>query len=131
MTGCVEWMLLQAPPETPKGRRMPSRLSLRRGRIHLQRQTAVMTEISCLFDLLAEGAALGEACDSARRLAKHDVAIAAENDGLRVGEDGGDLKAPRALDVHEVGVRGLNQALELVAALLLAHVGVEEINIHL
>lgn len=43
-------------------------------------------------------------------------------------EDGGDGKAAWALDIHEVRVRRLHQALELVLPLLMLKGGVEEID---
>jgi hypothetical protein len=44
-----------------------------------------------------------------------------------VGEHGGDVEAARALDIHEVAVGALDQALELVLAGLSLGVGVKEI----
>ena len=44
-----------------------------------------------------------------------------------MGENGGDAEATGALDIHEVAVGALNQALLLVKATLGGGVGVEEI----
>ncbi len=44
-----------------------------------------------------------------------------------MAEDGGDLVAARALDVHEVAVGMLHQALQLVLALLLFGTRVEQV----
>ena len=54
--------------------------------------------------------------------------LGAHDSSLGVGEHGGDLQAAGALDVHEVGVGGLNQALQLVLLLLGAHVRDGEVN---
>ena len=43
-------------------------------------------------------------------------ATLADDDGLRVREDGGDGEAAGALDVHEEGARSWDQSLELVLA---------------
>lgn len=49
-----------------------------------------------------------------RRLAQHGRAAAADDDGLRVREDGRDGEAAGAFDVHEEGARGRDEGLELV-----------------
>jgi hypothetical protein len=51
----------------------------------------------------------------------------AQDDGLSVAEDGRNLVAARTLDVHEVGVGVLHQALELVLALLVFGSGVQKV----
>jgi len=51
--------------------------------------------------LSPERAALGETGLTTGRLAKDLRATGADDDGLCVGEDGGDGEATRALDVHE------------------------------
>lgn len=51
--------------------------------------------------LSPERAALGESGLTTGRLAKDLRAAGADDDGLCVGEDGGDGKAAWALDVHE------------------------------
>ena len=83
-----------------------------------------------LLNLLPEGAPLGQTGDTTSRLAKHRVAASAEHDRLRMTVDRRDLQAAGALDVHEVAVRALNQALQLVLALLVGGVRVQEVNIH-
>ena len=81
------------------------------------------------LDLLAEGAALGQPGLAARRLAQHGTARAAQHNGLRMREDGGDVEAAGALHVHEEGVRGLHQALQLVPALLQLARRVQQVNV--
>lgn len=49
-----------------------------------------------------------------RRLAQHGRAAAADDDGLRVREDGRDGEAAGAFDVHEERARGRDEGLELV-----------------
>ena len=51
----------------------------------------------------------------------------AEDDGLSVAENGGDLVATGALDVHEKGVGVLDQTLQLTLALFLLREGVQQI----
>lgn len=80
-----------------------------------------------LMLLSSEGASFCEARLAARGLAQHGGAAHAEHHGLRVAEHGGDLIAAWALDVHEVGVGALHQALLLVLALLLLRGGVQEV----
>merc|ERR1719183_948671 len=92
--------------------------------------TGPLNKTARLLGLLAEGAALREASETTGGLAEHHVAVAAEHDGLRMGEDRGDLEAAGALDVHEEGIGGLNQALELVLLLLLLRAGVQQVDIH-
>ena len=48
-----------------------------------------------------------------------------------MAEDGGDVKATRALHVHEEAVRGLHQALELVLLLLVRGTRVEKVILNL
>merc|ERR1719446_1537583 len=83
-----------------------------------------------LFDLLPEAAPLRQARDTSSRLAEHRVAASAQNDRLCVRVDRGDLEAPWALHIHEIAVRALDQALELVHALLRSRFRVEEVDIH-
>jgi len=64
--------------------------------------------------LATEGAALSELSLSTGGGAEDGAAGTAENYGLGVREDGSDVEATGALDVHEVRVRGLHQTLELV-----------------
>ncbi len=44
-----------------------------------------------------------------------------------MGEDGGDVEAARAFDIHEIAVRALDQALQLVLPGLGFRAGVKEI----
>lgn len=53
--------------------------------------------------LPSERAALGQSCLTTGGLAEDSGAALADNDGLGVGEDGGDGEASGALDVHEEG----------------------------
>lgn len=77
--------------------------------------------------LLPERASLSQPCLSSGRLAKDRSARAANDDGLGVREDGGDVEAPRALDVHEKGAWSRHKHLHLVLASLRGWVGVEKI----
>lgn len=47
-----------------------------------------------------------------------------------MGEDSDNVEASGALNVHEEGVRGLDQALKLVLLLLIGSGGVEQIDGH-
>lgn len=62
------------------------------------------------------------------RLAKDSAARGAEDNGLGVAEDGADVQAAGALDVHEVRVGRLYESLELVGALLVLDGGVKKID---
>lgn len=64
---------------------------------------------SCL--LSAERAALGESGLTTGRLAEDGGAALADDDGLGVGEDGGDDEAAGALDVHEERAGGGDKSL--------------------
>jgi hypothetical protein len=91
--------------------------------------TAQREENQSETDLLSpERATLGQSGLAARRLAENGRAALADDDGLGVGEDGGDGEAAGALDVHEEGSRSGNKRLELVLAGLGSRRGVEEIN---
>lgn len=61
--------------------------------------------------LPSERAALGQAGLATGGLAKHGCAALADDDGLGVGEDGGDGEAAGALDVHEEGARSRHKSL--------------------
>lgn len=80
-----------------------------------------------LIRFLAERAALRKLCAATSGGAEDGVAGSAKDDGVSVGEDSGDTHAAGALDVHEVGVRGLNKTFLLVGSLLLSDGGVEEV----
>jgi hypothetical protein len=75
-----------------------------------------------------ERAALREPSLATGRLAEDGRAALADDDGLGVGENGGDGEAPRALDVHEEGTGTGHKGLELVLAGLSSRAGVEKIN---
>lgn len=78
--------------------------------------------------LLTERAALGQASLTTGGLRENLSARAADDDGLGVGEDGGDGEATRALDVHEERVGVLHKSLELVRASLLLGGGVQKVD---
>lgn len=61
---------------------------------------------------------LGQLGTAAGRLAQNGRASRAHDNALGVAEHGGDLVAAGALHVHEVRVRVLHQALQLVLPLL-------------
>ena len=74
-----------------------------------------------------ESASFSEFALSSGRFTEDVLAIVAGNDGLGVAEDDSSLVAASALDVHEVGVGVLHQALELVLALLVFGSGVQKV----
>ena len=61
--------------------------------------------------LLAERASLSETSLSTGRLTKDGSARAADDNSLGVREDGGDVEASGALDVHEERTGGRDQGL--------------------
>lgn len=61
--------------------------------------------------LSSERATLGESGLTTGRLAQDGGAALADDNGLGVGEDGGDDEAAGALDVHEEGSRGGDKSL--------------------
>jgi hypothetical protein len=65
--------------------------------------------------LSSERAALGQSGLSSRRLAEHSCASLADDDGLGVGEDGGDREAAGALDVHKEGPRSRHKKLRVAS----------------
>lgn len=83
-----------------------------------------------LVDLSTVAASLGKSGLAAGGLAEHNIAGAAEDDGLGVAKYGGDLEASGALDVHEEAIGGLHKALELVCVGLGLGGGVEQIDRH-
>ena len=94
----------------------------------MQQQTKKQTNMkSTLIGFLAEGAALRKLGTATGGGAEDGVARGAEDDGVGVGEDGGDAHAAGALDVHEVGVGRLDKTFLLVGSLLLGDGGVEEV----
>ena len=62
-----------------------------------------------------ERAALSEPGLATGRLAEDSRAALADDDGLGVGEDGGDGEAAGALDVHEERARSRHKHLQLVS----------------
>ncbi|KAJ8575459.1 hypothetical protein ON010_g3753 [Phytophthora cinnamomi] len=81
-----------------------------------------------LLRLLAVLAAVREASLTARGLAQHHRARAAQHDGLGVREHRRDVEAARALDVHEVRVGGLYEAAQLVLGGLLGGGRVQKVT---
>jgi len=77
--------------------------------------------------LLSERAALGKSGLTTGWLAENGCARSTNDDGLGVGEDGGDVETTWALDVHEERSWLWNKSLELVLATLSGWVWVEEI----
>jgi len=75
-----------------------------------------LLETTDLVNLLSVGASLCKACLTAGWLAEHDIAVPAKDDCLRVAEDGRDLEASWALDIHEEGIWRLHKSLQLVSA---------------
>lgn len=60
-------------------------------------------------------------------MAEDGAAGGADDDSLGVREDGGDVDATGALDVHEEAVGRLHEALKLVLPLLDGGIGVEKV----
>jgi len=78
--------------------------------------------------LPSERASLGESGLATGGLAEDGGAAGADDDGLGVGEDGGDGETAGALDVHEEGAGRRHKSLELVLAGLGLRARVEEID---
>jgi len=74
-----------------------------------------------------ERTALSQPRLSSGWLAQDGRARAADDDGLGVGEDGGDVETSWALDVHEERAWGWDKCLQLMLLCLSNWVGVEEI----
>lgn len=62
------------------------------------------TQIVCLISFPSETAALGEAGLASSWCAENGAAVGAGHDCLAMTEDGGDVEATLALDIHEVAV---------------------------
>lgn len=74
--------------------------------------TQTFPRLSSSVNLLpAERAALGETGLTTSRLAEDGGAGTADDDSLGVGEDGRDVEAAGALDVHEERPRGRDEGL--------------------
>ncbi len=102
-----------------------------------------MCRITYLIDLSSERATLRDSGLSTGGSAKSHIAatgnktrglieyiLSAQDSGLGMGEDGGDLKASGALHIEEVAVGRLNQSLELVGGLLLLSSGMKQVDLH-
>lgn len=101
--------------------------------ISLLRQFQVMFSASTeryLLNLLSETASLGKSCTSSGWLTKHNIAVSANNNGLSVAENGGDLETSWALDVHEEAIWALDKTLELVCLSLSLRGRIQEIDWH-
>ena len=79
--------------------------------------------------LLAEGAAFNEDSLTSGRAAEDGGTVLAVDDGGRVAEDVSDGEARGALDIHEEGVRALNETTALVALTFSASSRVAQIAI--
>jgi len=90
--------------------------------LHSASATAAST-----FLLPPERASLGQTSLSTSWLTEHRGARSADNDRLCVRENGCNVEASRALDVHEEGSGGRYKSLELVLACLSGGRGIEEI----
>lgn len=98
---------------------------------YIRRKCTLSSEIEilqCLKVLLSERASFGQSSLSTGGLAKDSRARTADNDGLGVREDGGDVEATAALDVHKVRVGRLYETLKLVLGSFGLFRGVEEID---
>ena len=82
-----------------------------------------------LVALAAEGATLSEPGLTTRWLAENCLAAWAHHDGLGVAEHRSDVEAALALDVHEEGVGGLDEALLLVLELLELRRRVQQVDV--
>ena len=78
-----------------------------------------------------ESASFSDFAFSSSGLGEDILAIIAGDHGLSVAEDNVGLAASSALDVHEVGVGGGDQSLELVGLSLFFKCGVEEVSVHI
>ena len=74
-----------------------------------------------------EGASFCQPSSSSSGLTQNGRAASAHYDGLSVTENCGDLVASWALNIHEVGVGVLDQALQLMLPLLLDRLGVKKV----
>jgi hypothetical protein len=63
-------------------------------------------------------------------LAEHAVAVSAQNNSLGVTENSGNLKASRALNVHEKRIRALHKSLKLVGSELELRGRIQQISRH-
>ena len=81
-----------------------------------------------LLRLLAEGDALGESGQTTGGLREDHAALAAGDDCVSMGEEGGDGLAAGTLDVHVKGVGALDDALEFVGSLLQSGRGVQDVD---
>ena len=70
---------------------------------------------SRLIHLLSVTASLRKSSPASSGLTKHDIAATAQHDRLGMAENGRDLEASGALDVHEETIRALDKALELMS----------------
>lgn len=82
-----------------------------------------------LITLLAVGTTLSEADFATSGLTDDGLTVWAGDNCLRVAEDGGDGEATGALDIHEVGIRGRHQPLQLVLPLLQLWWWVQQVNV--
>ena len=81
-----------------------------------------------IFDF--EGGSFGEFALPSCGFTEDVLAIVAGDHGLGVAEDHCGLVAASALDVHEVGVGGGHESLDLVFLLFGVEGGVEQVTVH-
>ena len=79
-----------------------------------------------LVDLSTVAASLGKSGLAAGGLAEHNIAGAAEDDGLGVAKYGGDLEASGALDVHEEAIGVCTRRLSLCVLASASAVGLSK-----
>uniref|UniRef100_A0A7C9CMT4 Uncharacterized protein n=1 Tax=Opuntia streptacantha TaxID=393608 RepID=A0A7C9CMT4_OPUST len=82
-----------------------------------------------LVSLSPEGATLSESSTPSCWLAQNRLAITTDYDSLRVAEHSCYIEASLAFNIHEEGVGGLNETLELVLLLLKLSRWVQQVNI--
>merc|ERR1712194_465091 len=80
--------------------------------------------------LFSETASLCEPRFSARWLTEHNVALTAQHHRLCVTENGRNLEAAGAFNIHEERIRRLHQALQLVRVPMHLGSGVKKIDRH-
>jgi hypothetical protein len=83
-----------------------------------------------LLNLLSVRASFGQSGPPSSWLAKHNIAVTTQDNGLRMTENSGNLKASRALNIHKERVGALHEALELVGSSLQLCGGVQQIGWH-
>ena len=83
-----------------------------------------------LVNLLSVTASFCESCPSSGWLTEHNITRSANNNGLSVAENSGNLKTSGALDVHEKTIGALYKTLEFVRAGLSLRGRIQKIDGH-